>query len=236
MLSLCSLDRGVELSDAKIIQLKNEITRLHPTMDQLQQMHDRFLRNNNFGDFGLHRFTDHAIPLFTQQEMEEYVDREIASMLQWARQDIARIKNLGRQEASVEYLHLKELHQEMEMAFYARMDERKQKERRQLTRRLLYVKTWLSVVDRELVREAFLLARDRGDIVISPKTHRQHLLMFLTAGELVDDTFPTENEIQLAPSYGEVLFNAVEILMRRLPPCQCDSCTSGHARLPATSS
>jgi len=186
------LDKGMELSDEKIYQLKQEFTRLRPTREQLQQMHDRFLRNNNYNDFSFFRFIEGAIPLYTQQQMEAHVDSEIRKLLRQAEHAVEVMQEKDKRLADLKrYIYLKELRREMEIRFYTRLEERKERERRRLMERLARVKIWLQVVDKELRHEAFRIAS-------------------LTAE-------PTPAMLETAWSYGELLFDAVEQLMHRLP-------------------
>ena len=202
------------IADQAIIQLASEITRLEPTSDQLARMHDRFMRNNNFNDFALFRFINEEIPLYTQQQMEQFVEKKFRSILEQARTAVYhQYVADGRLTYAKEYLFLQDLLDELRIRFHKRTEERKEKERRWLAQRVNAARLWLKRIDDGTKRDIFLAAQDRG--IIRPKPGVE---------------YPTPFDYENAWTYAELLLELVESFMRRLPCCAQH--TSGNALPP----
>lgn len=253
MIAFCMLDRGQQLSDEKVILLKTELARMNPTLEQLQRMYDRFMRNNNFQDFSLFRFIDGTIPLYTQQQLDDYVGREIRSLLEQARTAVhTQYAKHHRLSEAKEYLFNRELHQELEIRFYAAMDVRKHQERQRFADRIGRAKLWLHHVHRSLVIQAFKdslhyfnvggiwrveprgtkWAICKGDWSVPVSKWDTEEAARIEAERLRSldiAAFPPDSMVRQAQQSGafvEPLFVAIEQLMRRLP-CHFEECTAG---------
>lgn len=235
------LDKGTDLSDEKIYQLKREIARLNPTREQIQQMHDRFLRNHNYGDFALSRFLDGALPLYTYAQMEKFVTVKIEEMLKQATK--ATLDQYQKDVALSncrQYLFQQELKQELQTRFLHKLEQRKEQERQHLSARLAQARRWLLVAPPHLIRDAFRMNIDSfkpgsrwtvkqlrngwglfiGEKIAPEKSFvdKDAAVEECTQRQQLDiDAFPDERLTANAEYFVEPLFDAVEKLMRQLP-------------------
>lgn len=240
------------LPDHQVRQLIAELRRLHPTKEQLIGMYDRFMRNNTYNGFELFRFIDSSMPLFTQHQMEEFVDKKIAKLLVDARTAaVNQFQHHGRITFAKELLFTRELVMDLTAGLSAVMERRKEHEKELLKHRIVAVKAWLRAADESAIRDAFLLSDavnfyaigslwnvkafanrynvHKGDHPTPVSTWPDRKDAEMERARLRDAdraAFPQQSFINDAKRHAlhyEILFNAVELLMRRLP-CHTDTC------------
>lgn len=239
VIGFCAMNIGEQPSPQQCKQVGLAIAALKPTRRQLYEMYRRFILNPNYADFAVHRFTNKALPLYSEEELEKRiaertktVDERLHQLIKTLQFDCTKYAAMSEYVLAQEYLHLKELRFEMMTAYYRHLEEKKEQERLILKRRIARVWQWIANVDEAVLREALTTLRDRGlvhfnfkpvpahpvtpAILSNIRRHNEETLKRYNA-------YPTDEEIQLHRRYPQgyangPLFELVEQYYMRLLP------------------
>lgn len=239
VIGFCAMNIGEQPSPQQCKQVGLAIAALRPTRRQLYEMYRRFILNPNYADFAVHRFTNKALPLYSEEELEKRVaertktvDERMHQLIKSLQFDCTKYATMSEYVLAQEYFHLKELRFDMMTAYYRHLEEKKEQERLMLKRRIHHVCMWIANVDEAILREALVTLRDRGllhfnfkpvpaypvtpAIMENIRRHNEETLKRYNA-------YPTADEIQLHRHYPHgyargPLFELVEQYYMRLLP------------------